>query len=204
MAADHTLTAPPRAVPSEDGTTLMYPVSTTEPGQDDDARTAFVDEVRETAKGGDGLSVRVGGPGAMNTDAQKVYGSLGGPLLYTTVAVVAILLVLIYRSPLLWLVPLAVAGVADALSMAVVHGLNRGFDITVTGQSSAVMTILVFGSRHRLRAAAGLPLPGGAHPPRPAARSDGGSPARLRPRRRGLLRHRRGGPPVPSGGRSHQ
>ncbi|MHC3816572.1 MMPL family transporter [Streptomyces sp. DT9] len=146
VAADHTLTAPPRAVPSEDGTTLMYPVSTTEPGQDDDARTAFVDEVRETAKAGDGLSVRVGGPGAMNTDAQKVYGSLGGPLLYTTVAVVAILLILIYRSPLLWLVPLAVAGVADALSMAVVHGLNRGFDITVTGQSSAVMTILVFGA----------------------------------------------------------
>ncbi|OKK18979.1 hypothetical protein AMK09_18660 [Streptomyces sp. CB02488] len=146
VAADHTLTAPPRAVPSEDGTTLMYPVSTTEPGQDDDSRTAFVDEVRETAKGGDGLSVRVGGPGAMNTDAQKVYGSLGGPLLYTTVAVVAILLILIYRSPLLWLVPLAVAGVADALSMAVVHGLNRGFDITVTGQSSAVMTILVFGA----------------------------------------------------------
>ncbi|MFF3176842.1 MMPL family transporter [Streptomyces sp. NPDC057900] len=146
VAADHTLTAPPRAVPSEDGTTLMYPVSTTEPGQDDDARTAFVDEVRETAKGGDGLSVRVGGPGAMNTDAQKVYGSLGGPLLYTTVAVVAILLILIYRSPLLWLVPLAVAGVADALSMAVVYGLNRGFDITVTGQSSAVMTILVFGA----------------------------------------------------------
>ncbi|WP_371632598.1 MMPL family transporter [Streptomyces sp. NBC_01259] len=146
VAADHTLTAPPRAVPSKDGTTLMYPVSTTEPGQDDDARTAFVDEVRERAKGGDGLSVRVGGPGAMNTDAQKVYGSLGGPLLYTTVAVVAILLILIYRSPLLWLVPLAVAGVADALSMAVVYGLNRGFDITVTGQSSAVMTILVFGA----------------------------------------------------------
>ncbi|MEU9089215.1 MMPL family transporter [Streptomyces sp. NPDC048428] len=146
VAGAHTLTAPPRAVPSEDGTTLMYPVSTTEPGQDDEARTAFVDEVRETVKGGGGLSVEVGGPGALNADAQKVYGSLGGPLLYTTVAVVAILLILIYRSPLLWLVPLVVAGVADALSMAVVYGLNRGFDVTVTGQSSAVMTILVFGA----------------------------------------------------------
>ncbi|WP_406291265.1 hypothetical protein [Streptomyces sp. NBC_00209] len=50
VASAHTLTAPPRAVPSEDGTTLMYPVSTTEPGQDDEARTAFVDEVRETAR----------------------------------------------------------------------------------------------------------------------------------------------------------
>ncbi|TXS35792.1 MMPL family transporter [Streptomyces sp. OR43] len=146
VAGAHTLTAPPRAVPSEDGTTLMYPVSTTEPGQDDEARTAFVDDVRETVKGDGGLGVEVGGPGALNVDAQKVYGSLGGPLLYTTVAVVAILLILIYRSPLLWLVPLVVAGVADALSMAVVYGLNRGFDVTVTGQSSAVMTILVFGA----------------------------------------------------------
>ncbi|WP_327367344.1 MMPL family transporter [Streptomyces sp. NBC_01217] len=146
VARAHTLTAAPRAVPSKDGTTLMYPVSSTEPGQDDDARNAFVDDVRAVAGGGGGLSVDVGGPGALNTDAKKVYESLGGPLLYTTVAVVAILLILIYRSPLLWLVPLVVAGVADALSMAVVYGLNRGFDITVTGQSSAVMTILVFGA----------------------------------------------------------
>ncbi|WP_406097114.1 MMPL family transporter [Streptomyces sp. NBC_01013] len=146
VAGAHTLTAAPRAVPSQDGTTLMYPVSTTEPGQDDEARTAFVDDVRDTVRGDGGLSVEVGGPGALNADAQKVYGSLGGPLLYTTVAVVAILLILIYRSPLLWLVPLVVAGVADALSMAVVYGLNRGFDVTVTGQSSAVMTILVFGA----------------------------------------------------------
>ncbi|MGQ4484817.1 MMPL family transporter [Streptomyces sp. SAS_281] len=146
VASGHTLTAPPRAVPSDDGTTLMYPVSTTEPGQDDEARTAFVDDVRETVRGGGGLGAEVGGPGAMDVDAKKVYGSLGGPLLYTTVGVVAVLLILIYRSPLLWLVPLVVAGAADALSMAVVHGLNRGFDVTVTGQSSAVMTILVFGA----------------------------------------------------------
>ncbi|WP_189274518.1 MMPL family transporter [Streptomyces atratus] len=146
VARGHALTRTPSPVQSEDGTTLMYPVSSTEPGQDDDARTAFVDEVRAVAEGGGGLSVDVGGPGALNTDAQKVYKSLGGPLLYTTVAVVAILLILIYRSPLLWLVPLVVAGVADALSMAVVYGLDRGFDVTVTGQSSAVMTILVFGA----------------------------------------------------------
>ncbi|MFF1838059.1 MMPL family transporter [Streptomyces sp. NPDC058231] len=146
VANAHTLSGTPRGVPSEDGTTLMYPVSSTGPGQDDDARTAFVDEVRDVAKGGGGLSVEVGGPGALAADSKEVYASLGGPLLYTTVAVVAVLLILIYRSPLLWLVPLVVAGAADALSMAVVYGLNRGFDVTVTGQSSAVMTILVFGA----------------------------------------------------------
>ncbi|QNE77483.1 MMPL family transporter [Streptomyces finlayi] len=146
IAGEHQLSAAPRGVPSEDGTTLMFAVSSTEPGQDEEVRAAFVGEIRETAKGGDGLSVEVGGPGALTVDAQEVYGSLGGPLLYTTVAVVAILLILIYRSPFLWLVPLVVAGMADFLSMAVAYGLNRGFDVTVSGQSSGVMTILVFGA----------------------------------------------------------
>lgn len=62
-----------------------------------------------------------------------------------TVGVVAILLILIYRSPLLWLVPLAVAGVADYLSMGVAYGLNSAFGTTVSGQSAGIMTILVFG-----------------------------------------------------------
>ena len=146
IAHRHTLAVPPRAIGSKDGTTLMYPVSSTEPGQDEGARTAFVGEVREIAQGGDGLSVEVGGPGALAVDAQEVYASLDGPLLYTTIAVVAILLILIYRSPFLWLVPLVVAGLADFLAMAVVYGLNQGFGITVSGQSSGVMTILVFGA----------------------------------------------------------
>lgn len=135
----------PQGTESADGATLMFPVSSTRPGQDSDARTRFVDGVREVAAGGHGLSVRVGGPGALDTDSAEVYGTLGGPLLYTTVLVVALLLILIYRSPTLWLVPLLAAGAADVLSMAVTYGLNRTFGVTVSGQSSGVMTILVFG-----------------------------------------------------------
>ncbi|MFJ4406071.1 MMPL family transporter [Streptomyces sp. NPDC088910] len=135
----------PRAVPSKDGTTLMYPMSTTAPGQDSQARTDFVDGVRDVAKGGSGLTVKVGGQGALDTDSAEVYSALGGPLLYTTVLVVAVLLILIYRSPVLWLIPLICAGAADVLSMAVTYGLNQAFGVTVSGQSSGVMTILVFG-----------------------------------------------------------
>ncbi|MGW6023073.1 MMPL family transporter [Streptomyces sp. NPDC055099] len=142
----HELTSDPRAVPSKDGTTLMYPVASTEPGQDEEARDALVDDIRETAEGDGGLSVDVGGPGALDTDAGKVYDSLGGPLLYTTAGVVALLLILIYRSPFLWLVPLAVAGVADYLAMGVAYGLHEAFGTSVSGQSSGVMTILVFGA----------------------------------------------------------
>ncbi|WP_233646710.1 MMPL family transporter [Streptomyces sp. BSE6.1] len=145
IAGAHELTGRPAGIPSKDGTTLMYPVASTEPGTDEKARDALVNDVRDVAKGGDGLSVEVGGAGALATDASEVYNSLDGPLLYTTATVVALLLILIYRSPFLWLVPLAVAGMADYLSMGVAYGLNQVFGTAVSGQSSGIMTILVFG-----------------------------------------------------------
>lgn len=135
----------PLSVASHDGTTLMYPVASTQPGQDAKAKTAFVDGVRAVANGGNGLSAQVGGPGGFDADGSEVYNALGGPLLYTTVLVVAVLLIIIYRSPTLWLLPLFAAGAADVLSMAVTYGLNRAFGLSVSGQSSGVMTILVFG-----------------------------------------------------------
>ncbi|UUU34013.1 MMPL family transporter [Streptomyces sp. CA-210063] len=140
------LVAEPEGVPSQDGDTLMYPVASNGPGTDKELRDAFVERVREVAHSEGGLTVEVGGPGALVSDVGAVYGSLGGPVLYTTVAVVAVLLIIIYRSPVLWLVPLLVAGVADFMSMGVAYGLNQVFGTTVSGQSSAMMTILVFGA----------------------------------------------------------
>ncbi|MCZ4603366.1 MMPL family transporter [Streptomyces sp. Lzd4kr] len=146
IAGEHRLTGEPQGVPSRDGTTLMYPIASTEPGTDEEARDLLVNDVRDVAQGSDGLSVEVGGAGALATDASEVYNSLDGPLPYTTAAVVALLLIIIYRSPFLWLVPLAVAGMADYLSMGVAYGLNQGFGTSVSGQSSGIMTILVFGA----------------------------------------------------------
>ncbi|MEV5610200.1 MMPL family transporter [Streptomyces sp. NPDC052225] len=147
IAEEFKLAGDPEGVPSKSGDTLMYPVASNAPGTDEKLRDAFVNDVRDIAHDTDaGMSVKVGGPGALATDAGEVYNSLGGPLLYTTVVVVAILLILIYRSPFLWLVPLVVAGVADFLSMGVAYGLHSAFGTTISGQSSGVMTILVFGA----------------------------------------------------------
>ncbi|MER6920489.1 MMPL family transporter, partial [Streptomyces spiralis] len=146
IGRQHALTGTPQPVPSKDGTTVMYPVTSNEPGADEKKRDALVDDVRGVAHDQDGMTVQVGGPSAMATDAADVYQSLGGPLLYTTVAVVAVLLILIYRSPMLWLVPLVVAGVGDFLSTGVAYGLNQAFGTTVSGQSTGIMTVLVFGA----------------------------------------------------------
>jgi RND superfamily putative drug exporter len=139
---------PPQGIPSEDGTTLMYPMSTTAPGTDNDARIALVDDVRErmAASPADGLEAELGGPGALMTDMEKVFETIDGTLMLATVLVVAVLLILTYRSPFLWLVPLTVVGGAAVASQALVYGLIQGFDLTVTSQSAAIMTVLVFGA----------------------------------------------------------
>ncbi|MEV5414978.1 MMPL family transporter [Streptomyces albogriseolus] len=136
----------PRGVPSADGSTLMYPVSSTRPGQDEEAQLAFVDGVRETVGGSGRLSVEVGGPGAVGADMDEVFETIDGTLLTATLGVVTVLLVLIYRSPFLWLVPLAVAGAATVLAMAAAYGTHELFGITITGQSGGIMTVLVLGA----------------------------------------------------------
>lgn len=136
----------PRGVASADGSTLMYPVSSTEPGQDEEAQLAFVDGVRKTVGGTGGLSAEVGGPGAVGADMDEVFETIDGTLLTATLGVVTVLLVLIYRSPFLWLVPLAVAGAATVLAMAAAYGTHELFGITITGQSGGIMTVLVLGA----------------------------------------------------------
>ncbi|MFI6283193.1 MMPL family transporter [Streptomyces sp. NPDC051018] len=146
ISSAHKLTAPARPVPSADGETLMVPVVTTEPGNDEKARSAFVEDVRGAVSGEGGLSVDVGGPSALQTDMEEVFSSIDGTLMVATVIVVTILLIITYRSPFLWLVPLFAVGVAALTTRAVIYGLVQGFDLTVTSQSAGIMTVLVFGA----------------------------------------------------------
>ncbi|MFI6081204.1 MMPL family transporter [Streptomyces sp. NPDC051217] len=162
IASEQKLTAPPKGIPSDDGTTLMYPIAgamAPEPGvEKDEAQIAFVEDIRAvtTADGGSGaggggsgdggLSIEVGGAGALQSDMEAVFESIDGTLMIATVLVVALLLIITYRSPFLWIVPLFVVGAAAVSSMAVVYGLVQAFGTVVTSQSSAIMTVLVFGA----------------------------------------------------------
>ncbi|NUS11545.1 MAG: MMPL family transporter [Streptomyces sp.] len=146
LARAYPLTGPaPAPVSSADGRTMMVPVSIAErAGKPEDV----VKEVRArlAAERPAGLTVDVGGPGAAQGDAKEVFASIDGTLLFTTAGIVALLLILTYRSPFLWLVPLAVVGVAAGTSMALVYGLVEAFGLTVSDMSSSVMTVLIFGA----------------------------------------------------------
>lgn len=73
------------------------------------------------------------------------FSGIDGPLLLVTAGVVALLL-LTYRSPVLWLVPLLTVGIASQAASAVVYLLARYAGLAVNGQSQGILTVLVFGA----------------------------------------------------------
>ena len=92
-----------------------------------------------------GLEAKVTGPAGFNKDFMDAFGGLDSTLLLATAAVVAVLLLITYRSPILWMLPLITVALADQTAMALVYGLAKHAGVTVNGQSAAILPILVFG-----------------------------------------------------------
>jgi RND superfamily putative drug exporter len=104
-----------------------------------------VDEIRKVADI-DGVSVHVAGAGGQAADSAEAFSGLDSTLLFSTVGVVVLILLLTYRSPLLWLLPVMSAGVALTTAQAVIYFLAKYADLTVNGQSAGILTVLVFGA----------------------------------------------------------
>ena len=132
-----------RPVPSDDGRALMTVV----PLDSEDDVTAKVDELREIAHANapPGVDVEVGGPAGSLTDSVAVFDSLDSTLLLATGLVVAVLLLITYRSPVLWLLPLFSVGFAAVLTQVCTYLLARHAGLPVDPQSAGVLMVLVFG-----------------------------------------------------------
>ena len=92
-----------------------------------------------------GLAVKVTGPGGVSYDASQVFKSINGKLLLVTVALVFVLLILIYRSPIFWAIPLISVGMAEAIAEGVGYLLTQA-GVTINSQSAGILTVLVFGT----------------------------------------------------------
>ncbi len=109
--------------------------------------SGFITSVTDTAtKNADGLSVYVGGPAASANDQLKIFKGIDSTLLYSALGVVIILLLLTYRSPVLWLLPIISAGVALTTSEAIIYLLTQHANLTVNGQSGGILVVLVIGA----------------------------------------------------------
>ena len=92
-----------------------------------------------------GLDAQVTGASAGVYDAVSVFEGLDARILGASLLVVALLLLLTYRSPILWVLPLLSIGVATVLSQAVIYALAKHLDLPIDGQSGGILPILVFG-----------------------------------------------------------
>ncbi len=111
------------------------------------AITSFVNKLHSVAGSGDpGLHAYVTGPAASAADSVKIFKGIDSTLLYATLAVVIVLLLLTYRSPVLWLLPIISAGVALTASQAFIYLLIQHAGLVVNGQSAGILVVLVLGA----------------------------------------------------------
>ncbi|MGD0608415.1 MAG: MMPL family transporter [Streptosporangiaceae bacterium] len=109
--------------------------------------SGFVANLKTTATtNAAGLTVYIGGPAAGAADELKIFKGIDSTLLYATLAVVIVLLLLTYRSPVLWLLPILSAGVALSVAEAVIYLLTQHANLTVSGQSGGILVVLVIGA----------------------------------------------------------
>ncbi|PFC11323.1 hypothetical protein COE18_11510 [Bacillus cereus] len=93
-----------------------------------------------------GLHVRLSGPVGIQTDAVSLFSQADVKLLIATVLLVLVLLILLYRSPILAILPLLVVGFAYGIISPTLGFLaNHGW-IKVDAQAISIMTVLLFGA----------------------------------------------------------
>ena len=93
-----------------------------------------------------GLVSHITGPLGSAADSANAFKGIDGILLVATLAVVIVLLLITYRSPLLWLLPVISAGIALATAEGLVYLLAAHAGLTVNAQSAGILLVLVFGA----------------------------------------------------------
>lgn len=138
-------TMPPQATVSffsEDQTTLILPL-TLEPSLESKEMRTVLEEITEIVKKKTDLTLNITGPAGIAVDSLNLFSRADIVLLLSTVGIILILLVVIYRSPLLALIPLiAAAFVYEVVNQ--VLGLMGASGLVISNQTFSIMTILLF------------------------------------------------------------
>jgi putative drug exporter of the RND superfamily len=99
----------------------------------------------EISDPGGGLEVKITGGAGFSADAIEVFEGINGTLLLAALSLVIFLLIVIYRSPMFFFIPLAAVLFAETLSRSIGYGVSE-LGVTINGQSSSIMSVLVLGA----------------------------------------------------------
>lgn len=116
-------------------------------GTDSDAVAAAVEEMRDwlAAETPSGLDAAVTGPAAFSTDLKNVFAGADTKLLLVAGGLVFFLLILIYRSPIFWLIPFFTVLLAEGASRGLAALLGEA-GLTINGENAGILSVLVFGA----------------------------------------------------------
>ncbi|MEV1146388.1 efflux RND transporter permease subunit, partial [Micromonospora sp. NPDC049799] len=137
--------APPQVSP--DGTVALVAVPLDTAGGQEQVATT-IDELRTALDDvPEGLTTQVtGGPG-FTADLTKVFEGADVTLLGVTAGVVALLLLITYRSPFLWIVPLVVVAATEQLTLRAIDTIVPAVGIHLQdGAVTGIASVLVFGA----------------------------------------------------------
>jgi putative drug exporter of the RND superfamily len=135
---------------SSDGATALLTTPITVPeeasGDAEDLLTDTPEEIKgELGSLPSGLEAEVTGPAGFAADAVEVFNDINGTLLLATAALVLILLIVIYRSPIFWAIPFFSVLLAELTTRGLGYLIAEA-GVTVTGQSGGILPVLVFGA----------------------------------------------------------
>jgi putative drug exporter of the RND superfamily len=134
-------------IPSADGTAMQTIVPVNVGTQGWNGAIVPVDSMRAIARAeANGLASHVTGQLGYAADNAKQFKGLTSTLLYAALAVVIVILLISYRSPVLWLLPVISSVVALITADAVVYLLAEHAGLTVNQESAAILDVLVFGA----------------------------------------------------------
>src|SRR5215218_2770299 len=138
------LAAPPSPpIPSADGAAVQV-LLPLDPEVGDEI-VPLVEDLRATLAV-EGTDTFVTGPGGIFADFANGFAGIDGLLLLAAFGVVLVILLVVYRSPILPFLVIATAGLGLTAANAVAYLLADGGAITVNGQSQGIASILVVGA----------------------------------------------------------
>ena len=137
----------PPIVGATDGKAAVAPVALS-PDLTGFALSDTVTSLRNAARDGlpDPLIANVTGGPAFGADIANSFAGANVNLLAVTGAVVALLLIITYRSPVLWLVPLLVIAFADRIAAVTGAAVAEAAGLGGDGSTSGITSVLVFGA----------------------------------------------------------
>ncbi|MDJ0420615.1 MMPL family transporter [Rhodococcus opacus] len=130
-------------IPSADGRALQLFVPVDSAGEVGDSVTELRDALDAAP---DGLTVLVTGPAGQVADLSSAFAGIDGLLLLVAGVVVILILIVVYRSPILPFAVITSAVFALGLSSLLVYLLADAGVIALNGQSQGILFILVFGA----------------------------------------------------------